>query len=170
MAIEWQACFEAQRITCTKTDRLHPLVLDKPVDDALGSDGGHRNLEPVLAGIARAADPQRVAERPKRAALHEAELADTGNDRIENLGRARPLQREQRLFPHVIDGDVAQAAFHIVDVAVLGRAIDDDVEILAPPRRHQIVDNPAVLVEQERIFGLHVLGVAQIARHQPLER
>jgi len=53
---------------------------------------------------------------------------------------------------------------------MLGRAVDDDVEFVAPTRRHQIVDDPAVVVEQKRIFGLHVLRGAEVARHQPFER
>ena len=59
---------------------------------------------------------------------------------------------------------------HIFDVAVLGRAVDDDVEIVAAARRHQVVDDPAVVVEQQRIFGLHVGRGLEVAGHQPLER
>ena len=53
---------------------------------------------------------------------------------------------------------------------MLGGAVDDDVEILAPARRHQVVDDPAFLVEQQRIFGLHVGGGLEVAGHQLLER
>ena len=53
---------------------------------------------------------------------------------------------------------------------MLGRAVDDDIEILAAARRHQIVDDPAVIFEQQRIFGLHVRRGAEVAGHQRLER
>ena len=111
-----------------------------------------------------------MAERAKRSGLHEAELGDAGYCRIQDLGRLWPLQREQRLLPHMIDDHVAEAAFHVFDVDVLGGAVDNDVKIVAPARRHQIVDDPAVLVEEQRIFGLHVLRIAKIARHHALER
>ena len=103
--------------------------------------------------------------------MHEAELADAGHDAFEHFGRARALEREQRLLLHMVDHDFAgQPAAEIVDVAMLGRAVDDDVEILAAAGRHQIVDDPAVVVEQKRIFGLHVGRGLEVAGHQPLER
>ena len=71
---------------------------------------GTRNLEPVLAGIARAADPQRPAVPVERAALHEAELADAGDDGLKHFGRLRPLQREQRLLLHMVDDHAGAAA------------------------------------------------------------
>ena len=43
----------------------------------------------------------------ERAALHEAELADARDDRLQHLGRARALKREQRLLLHMVDDDVA---------------------------------------------------------------
>ena len=90
---------------------------------------------------------------------------------FEHFGRARPLQREQRLLLHMVDDDFAgQPPLHVGDVAMLGRAVDDDVEIVAAARRHQIVDDPAVVVEQQRIFGLHVGGGLEVARHQLLKR
>ena len=54
----------------------------------------------------------------------------------------------------------------LVDVAELGRAVDDDVEILAAPGRHQIVDDPAVVLEQQRIFELHVAERLEVGWEQ----
>ena len=48
------------------------------------------------------------------------------------------------------------ALSQILDVAMLGRAVDDHVEMVAAAGRHQIVDDPAVVVEQQRIAQLHV--------------
>ena len=55
------------------------------------------------------------------------------------------------------------------NVAVLGRAVDDDVEVFAAPGRHQVVNDPAIVVEQQRIFWLHVLRGAEIAGHERFE-
>ncbi len=71
----------------------------------------------------------------------------------------------------MVDDDCArQPQLELVDVAVLGRAVDDDVEILAAPGRHQIVDDPAIVVEQQRIFELHVAERLEIGREQGFER
>ena len=86
------------------------------------------------------------------------QLGNARSDRLQHLGSPRALQRQQRLLPHVIDGYVGQAPLQIVDVAVLGRAVDDDVEIVAAAGGHQVVDDPAVLVEQQRISGFMSLS------------
>ena len=110
VAVERQARLEPQRIARAEADRLGQLVRDDRVGELGRGDRRHRNLEPVLAGIARAADPQAAALPVERPALHEAELADAGNDRLEHLGGARALEREQRLLLHMVDDDVAGQA------------------------------------------------------------
>ena len=67
-------------------------------------------------------------------------------------------------------GPARQPELHLRDVAMLGRAVDDDVEILAAPGRHQIVDDPTVLVEQHRIAQAAVGEHLQLAGEQCLER
>ena len=57
VAVERQARLEPQRIARAEADRLHLGLVGEQVGDRLGRRGGHRNLEAVLAGIARAADP-----------------------------------------------------------------------------------------------------------------
>ena len=98
-------------------------------------------------------------------------LGDAGNDGFEHFGGARPLQREQRLLlMWSITTSPGSRRSMIGDVAMLGRAVDDDIEILAAAGRHQVVDDPAVIFEQQRIFGLHVGRCAEVAGHQGLER
>ena len=97
--------------------------------------------------------------------------ATPGDERVEHRGRFGPLEREQRLLLHMVEGDLArQAALELLDVAGLGRAVDDEVEMLAAARRHQIVDDPAVLAEQHRIAQPPVLERLEVARQQGLER
>jgi hypothetical protein len=70
----------------------------------------------------------------------------------------------------MVDHDLArQAALHIGDVAVLGRSVDHDVEVLAAAGGHEVIDDSALLVEEQRIFGLHVLSGLEIAGHEPLD-
>ena len=171
MAVEREAGFEAQRVARTKADRPGQGIGDDRIGQGGGAWARNRNLEPVLTGVARTADPQGLAERMEGAALHEGQLGDTRNDRIEHVDRARPLKREQRLLLHVIDHDLArQSVLEHVDVADFGGAVDDDIEIVAAPGRHQIVDDPAIIGQEQRIFELHVLLGREISRHQGLQR
>ena len=71
----------------------------------------------------------------------------------------------------MVDDDPArQPPLEFRDVAGLGRAVDDDVEMIAAARRHQIVNDSASLVEQHRIAQPPVLEHPQLARKQRLER
>ncbi len=107
----------------------------------------------------------------KGAAFHEAQLAHPRDERLEQLGGPGALEREQGLLFHMVEHHLAgQALLELGDVAVLGRAVDDDVEIVAAARGHQVVDDPAVIVEQQRIFELHVAERAKVAGEQGLER
>ena len=61
VAVERQSRLEPQRIARAEPDRLDPLVGDQRVGQRLDIARRDRNLEAVLAGVARAADPQRLA-------------------------------------------------------------------------------------------------------------
>ncbi len=61
MAVERQPGFEPQRIARAKTDRLDFGVRQQRFGKRLDRGGGDRNLKAILAGIARAADPQIMA-------------------------------------------------------------------------------------------------------------
>src|SRR5262249_10866559 len=54
MAVKTEARFEPQGITGAKTDRLNLRLSEQRLDKVAHLKGADRNLEPVLAGIARA--------------------------------------------------------------------------------------------------------------------
>ena len=71
----------------------------------------------------------------------------------------------------MIDHDPArQATLEYLDVASLGRAVDDDIEMIAAAGCHQVVDDPAGIVEQHRVAQAAILEQHQLARQQRLER
>ena len=112
-----------------------------------------------------------MADRVEGPALHEAELGNARRDRFEHLGRLRALEREKRLLAHVVDdGRPRQERFEDFEVALLGGAVDDDIELVAAPGGHQIVDDRAVLGQQHRIAQAHVAKQLQLARKQRLQR
>ena len=55
------------------------------------------------------------------------------------------------------------------EVGLLARGVDDEKEPVAEPRRHQIVEDAARLVEEQRVAHSHRRQRLQIAGHQRLE-
>ena len=70
----------------------------------------------------------------------------------------------------VDDDGIGQRLAHHLEIAMLGGAVDDEVEILAAPGGHQIVDDSAAVVEQHRIAQLPVGERLQVAGKQRFER
>src|SRR4051812_23132184 len=108
VAVERQARLEPQRIARTEPDRPGEIVTRDRVGQLHPGVGGHGYFESVLASVPRAADPQFAPLPVKWARLHEAQLAHAGDDRFQNVGRTRALERQQRLLLHVIDDHVAR--------------------------------------------------------------
>ena len=165
VAVERQPRLEPQRIAGAEADRLHPFVGNQPVGDRLGGDRRHRNLEAVLAGIARAADPQGMAKGAERSALHERQVSDTGNDGVEHLGSARPLQREQRLLLHMIDDQAVGELGHPSTERAESRRHGRDAIGLVPPRVSHACDLRPRLRD-----GRHGIRARNLSRTRRLSR
>jgi hypothetical protein len=133
----------------------------------------------------------------ERACGHEHEAVDTGDDPRDRLDRFRTLHREQCLVFEDVDRDVVgEMLDQVADVVILGRAVDDDVEAAARGRRrvkrvvclgldvlrgerrwlvvgqargHQIVEDTAVLREQQRIAHLALAEPGDVARQHGFE-
>jgi hypothetical protein len=85
------------------------------------------------------------------------------------------LQRQQCAVFEVVEGDrVGQVLAQVADIVPLRRAVDDDVVGRCPALRdigdHKVVEDPAALVEQQRIADVAGLERGDIAREQRLER
>ncbi len=65
---------------------------------------------------------------------------------------------------------VGQMIEEIGDVVIFGRAVDDHVDAVLAPRDHQVVENAAILGEQQRIAHLRRAKPLDVARQQRLER
>ena len=68
------------------------------------------------------------------------------------------------------DDPARQPALEFLDIALLGRAVDDDVEGIAAAGRHEVVDDPAIVVEQHRVTQAAVLEQLELTGEQRLER
>jgi hypothetical protein len=97
-------------------------------------------------------------------------VLDAGGKAGQRRGRLRTLQGEQGLLAHMIEHDGArQARFQMLDVAGLGGAVHDHIEMAAAPRDHQIVDDPALGIEQQRVTEPPVLQEGEVGGEQGLQ-
>ena len=70
----------------------------------------------------------------------------------------------------MVEDDAArQARLEMGDVALLGGAVDDQVEMIAAAGDHQVVDDAALGVEQQRIFGPRLLEDGEVGGEQGFE-
>src|SRR5207302_8880233 len=125
---------QPQRIARSKADRLGQLVGDDRIGDVRSRVRWNRNLKPILAGVAGSADPEVLPLPVEGTALHEAKRADAGDDASQHLCGLGTLQRKKRLLLHVVDdGGALQAVLHVGDVAKLGGAVYDHVDLVTAP-------------------------------------
>ena len=122
----------------------------------------------------------------ERTGGHEAQCVDARDQAGERGNGFRTLQRKQRALFQVVDGDgVGQRLAQVAEILVFGGAVHNHVEGLArrrgfaclaermrfrQARHHQVVEDAAIVGEQQRIA--HAVGRQhlEIARQQRLER
>ena len=89
----------------------------------------------------------------------------------EHGGGGRTLQRQQRPILLRLDRDAGEdAVAQTGEVGRLARGVDDEKEPVSQARRHQIVDDAARFVEQERIAQPHRGETLDVAGGQRLQR
>ncbi len=165
VAVEAKARLQTKGIAGPEADRLDLGFGEQALGERRRLVVRQRNLEPVLAGVAGAREIQAVAETPVafgRAEGHERLARDRGEGAGQHRRRLRPLQGEQRAVVDRLEPQVGQGAANMREIGALARRVDHQEQaILAWPARraahhHQIVENPAVFIEQ--------LGVAYASR------
>ena len=160
MAIERQASFKPQRIAGAKSDRLHFFMREQRIGQRFSMFGWHRNLVTILAGVARAGDAQLdPVPQPARAG-HELEIGKGGligglRSEVEpahHRHSLRALQRQQGVIFHVVQRDSGrQPRLHVGQIAMLGGTVDHEVKALAGVGDHQVIQNAAIVRQQQRI-------------------
>ncbi len=139
---------------------------------------GYRNLETVFPGVAAAGDETgyglAAASDIKLPTGHEHQLLDAGAQAQQDGDGLRALQRQQGHLGHR-DDLAARADFglDVRDVADLAGAIDDHKNVAAvgivAVHEHQVVDDAALVIEQQAVALLADAQVDHIDRHQALE-
>ena len=129
-----------------------------------------RDLEPVLAGVARAGDHDVLPDRPGRAHVHEAHARDVRRDRGEHRLGLRPLQRQERPVERLEHAIVADRRLEVREIGLLAGGVHHQQQVVRAVGHHQVVEDPAGVVGQEPVALPPRLQPDDVDRHQPLQR
>ena len=133
--------------------------------------GFERNLETVLAGITGAGDGARQTADRGVDRAHERDAVDAGDEPRQHRSSQRPLQRQEGAVGEHLDVDqMLEPGAQMGDVGDLAGGVDDEGESIAGAGHHQIVDDAAVVVEQQRVAHAVRRQRRDIARDQRFQR
>ncbi|GMA77216.1 hypothetical protein GCM10025880_36330 [Methylorubrum aminovorans] len=149
--MERETGFEAQGIAGTEAHRHDLGRGEQRLGHRLGLLGRHGDLEPVLAGIAGAADETGHAEDLDRAHVHEPHRRGVGGEAGEHVRRLRPLERDQRIRQQRRIDALGQVRPDPREIGRLVGSVDHDVQPIGQARDHQVVEDAAGLVRQEAV-------------------
>ena len=168
-AVEAQPGFRAQAVPRAEAAGEDAGLGEEHAGEALGVAAVHADLEPVLAGVAAAADPGRDAADGGADDAHEGECCGLGAERAEDRGGLRALKGQQRAVRVALDVGEGEVPGQVQGVRVLAAGVGDDDEVAAVVGHHEVVEDAARLVEQQRV-ALAAGGEAlDVGRHERLE-
>ena len=171
VAVQAQPGLQAQRVARAQPGRLDLGQVDQRTRQRHGRFLGHRDLEAVLAGVARARDVTVGAGQLEGAAGHEHQLRHARVQVRQRLGRARALQRQQRALGHRQHlAAVADVGDQVLDVGGLAAGVDHQQQVVLAPRDHQVVEDAAAGVGEEGVALLADGQAEHVHRHQRFQR
>ena len=141
--VEAEPGLEPQRVAGAEPDGQHLGMAEQRLGDGGRVLGAERDLEAVLAGIARARDDRLDAAGLDRAHVHEPHRLDAGEMLGEHRRRLRPLQREERAVEHLDGAGRGQRRLEEGEVVGLAGGVDDEEQVVAAVRDHQVVEDAA---------------------------
>ena len=134
--------------------------------------GVQQQLDPVLAGVAGAADQRRAAADPDVGDAHPRRQLDPEGAGEDGAG-VRALDGEHRVaVGDVADDDVEPAApaAEPGEVGlVVGGVGDDQVAVAAEPVGEEVVDDAAVLLAEARVLGAADLELGDVVGEHQLQ-
>ena len=151
MAVEAQPGLEPEAVARAQSGGLDLGLADQAAGERLGGALGGRDLEAVLAGVARTADEALDAGHRHHRCGHEAQPRAARRVARERGGRRRPLQREQRAVRVHLDRDAVQARAQMREVVVLARGVDDQEQMVAGVGHQQVVEDAAAVVGEQGV-------------------
>lgn len=163
MSMQAQPGFQPQTVARRKPNPLHPFVGKKRGDEFPRRIRWQADFETVLAGIARAAhEPARF----RLEAVHEGKLCTGNSGHAQHIRRLGPLDRQECAIKRI--DPAVKALRNLTQMRLVCRRIpgigDNHEVVSAQPRDDQVIENPGLLVEEERVFGLSGLEGTRIER------
>jgi hypothetical protein len=151
-AVEAQPGLEPQAVARAEPGRQHVGVAEQHLRQRLGLLLAHRDLETVLAGVAGPADPDRNAANIHLRDAHEGERGRRRAHRLHQRAGRGPLQRQQGAPRMLLQRHVGrQVLGQIVRIEVFAARIAHHDEPVAVIGHHDVVDDPARFVQQQRV-------------------
>ena len=118
--VQAEPSFETQRIAGAKADRHYFRFGEQPLGQTKRVGGRQRDLEPVLAGIARAGDQALPPVEHQFGRGHERHCCDASGEARQDCGSGRPLQRQQGAIFERLDRNCRAETFaQMREVSVL---------------------------------------------------
>jgi len=131
----------------------------------------HRNLEAIFTGVTTAGDEQRSALPFKRLARHKNQFFNTRYQLRQSIARLWALQRQQGLLGQGNDlATRANVLLNVRDVSRFARTIDHHKNIVTAVDKHQVVQDAALLVQQQTVALFAHRQTHHIDRHEALKR
>ena len=167
-----EADLEPQRVAGAE-----PAGYDAGVEQ-LGPDrrrhlGIDQQLDPVLAGVAGAADQRRAAADPLRRDPHPRRQLDPEGASDDAAGM-RPLHSQHRVaIGNVTDADVEAAAPAPQPGQiglVVGRVGDDQIAVATEPISEEVIEHPPLLVAKARVLSPTKPDRGNVIGEHPLQK
>ena len=170
-AVEAEPGFQPERIARPQSGRLDLGLFCKQPDQAFGVGGGDGYLIAVLAGVTGPGDEARGTADLERVRGHERHgrraRLETGQHR---RGR-RSLKGDHGAVPEDFQfRPAADVVLDVGEVVLLAGRVDHQEKAGTAIRHHQVVDDAAPFVGQDRVTGLAFGQAPEVARHQGFQR
>ena len=174
VAVEAEPRLEPQRVARAEPDRLHAVLRQQQLGEIRRLVGRDRDLEAVLAGVARARDV--AVERADASRSPPVMNAKAGGIRRDSsparrcaAGPCRAMRASSGAGTSLTLAGNRAREVRVVDLLAAG--VDDQVKPPSSssdrrPRHHQIVDDAAVVVEELGVALLAGLQIQDVGRHQ----
>ncbi len=171
MAVKTKPGLEPETVARAEPDRQHVVVGQEHVGERLGLVSRNRNLKTVLAGVAGARDEAIEVADAARTGIHESHRGNVWAKLGQNRFGFRPLQGDQGAIGERLDhAHVRQMRAQMGLVLGLAGGIDHQEQMAAEIRHHQIVEDAAAFVGEQRVTLPSRRDRHDVLRHQPLQR
>ncbi len=155
--------FKAQTVASSQADPFDALVGKQFHCKRTGFIGWNADLETILAGIARTGhEPASLGFKP----AHESKLSTRQPGIIDDGFRFRPLKSKKHTVKRIDLNVLARCSFRqMLDIGIgIARIGDNHETVFAKTRDDQIVQNAAIIIEEESVLRLAFLQHNRVKR------